>query len=102
MDMPEIDLDLSKHCIETAVKRAYNRLLSQYFQRGGAEAALEGKLALLQGALARFDFPALRATHRKLQAGSRARVTLRGQDGGGVPVLSVDGRPVDTGFDTKS
>ncbi len=43
--MLEIDLDLKKHCIETATKRSYNRLLSEYFR--GKEGEEEVAIPLL-------------------------------------------------------
>ena len=46
-----IDLDLRKHCIETATKRSYNRLLSVLFRSKEGDSESEEKLYLLQKAL---------------------------------------------------
>ena len=58
----EIQLDLSGHCIETELKRQYNRLIAEYFKAGPEEKALvEPKIAMLRLALETLDFTRLRA-----------------------------------------
>jgi hypothetical protein len=93
--MSEIELDLRKHCIETAIKRLRSRLLSEYFRSKGKDAASEAKLAMLQNALMRFDFPALRAAHRELAGKSDARILLT-DVGGSTPGIAIGGRRIDT------
>ncbi len=92
--MPEIELDLRKYCIETAAKRLYNRLLSEYFRNKGEDAETEEKLLLLQKALRQFDFPALRTARRELAGKSSARITLT-DNRGSMPGICIDGSPVD-------
>ncbi len=93
--MLEIELDLRRYCIETATKRFYNRLLSEYFRSKGGDAESEEKLALLQKALTCFDFSSLRTIHRELAGKSSARITLT-DNSGSPPGITIDGRPVDT------
>jgi hypothetical protein len=93
--MPKIELDLRKHCIETAIKRFSNRLLSEYFRSRGSDAELEEKLAMLQKALMRFDFPSLRSVHKELSGNSGARIILT-DSGDNMPGITIDGRVVDT------
>ena len=44
-----IELDLSKHCIETEIKRLYNRSVSQYFKPDTDKALLEKQIDVLKG-----------------------------------------------------
>jgi predicted amidohydrolase len=91
----EIELDLRNHCIETAIKRCYNRLISGYFRNGGGDSESEEKLALLEKALRYYDFSALRNVRRELAGESNARITLTGT--GDTPLgIAIDGSPVNT------
>jgi len=90
----KIELDLRKHCIETAIRRLYNRFLSEYLQDRGDNPELEEKLTLLQKALKNFDFPSLRSAHRELAGESDARIALEDSDGS-LPGITINGRPVD-------
>ena len=92
--MPEIELDLKTRCIETAAKRSYNRLLSEYFRTKGADRDTEKKLALLQKALSTFDFPYLRSTYKELAGNSDARIVLADTEDH-LPGIIIDGRPID-------
>jgi hypothetical protein len=93
--MLEIELDLRKHCIETAIRRLYNRLLSEYFRNRGGNAESEKKLTLLQNALSCFNFSSLRTVYRELAGKSGARIILT-DNGGSAPGITINGRPVST------
>ncbi len=93
--MQEIELNLGKHCIETAIKRLHNTLLSDYFRKRKGDVETEEKLAMLQNALKAYDFPFLRSVHRELAGKSDARIVLAG-DGEEIPSISIDGRIIDT------
>ena len=93
--MPEIELDLSHHCIETAIKRAYNRMLSEYFSVKGGNVELEDQLALLQQALTTFDFSSLRAAHKELAGKNDSRITLK-SDHPHPPTIIINDRLIDT------
>lgn len=92
--MTEIELDLRKHCIETAIKRFHNRLLSEYFRSRGGDIESEEKLTLLQKALTSFDFSSLRTIHRELAGNSAARIILT-DNGGSMPGITIDNHIVD-------
>jgi hypothetical protein len=75
-----IELDLSRHCIATEVKRLYNRRLSDFFKGRGDQAAVEADIALLARALDELDLPALRGRHRLLAGGEPVAVILSGSE----------------------
>lgn len=67
----DIQLDLSSHCIETELKRQYNRLISEYFKAGPAEKELmEATIDMLRLGLETLDFARLRARHHALCGGA--------------------------------
>lgn len=94
--MCNIALDLSRHCIETEIKRRHNRTMSVYFKGKGQNSELEKDLIIMEEAMRRFDFSALRSIYSELAGGSPARVILSDQ-GGGIPGISIDGCFVDLG-----
>ena len=66
----DIQLDLSTHCIETELKRQYNRYISEYFKSGPEEKDLiEPKIDTLRMALEILNFARLRARYRPLCGG---------------------------------
>ena len=76
-----IDLDLSRHCIETEMKRQYNKSISAYFKNQGSRSeadkqTLEAQIELLQQGLESFDFNRLRAQHPELRGEIQAAVAL--------------------------
>jgi len=62
----KVQLDLSKHCIETELKRLYNRSVSQYFKLKEEKDSLEELIEHLQQALTGLDFPLLRSRFPEL------------------------------------
>jgi len=71
-----ISLDLTHHCIETAIKRRHNACISRYFKSSGHESELENEIELLGQALKTFDFNSLRSHYRPLAGHSEVIVTL--------------------------
>ena len=71
-----IELDLSKHCIETALKKIYNQALSAYFKTGSDKKQTEQVIELSQYALEQFDFAKLRSTYKDLAGGTPHPVVL--------------------------
>ncbi len=92
--MTEIFLDVKKHCIETAIKGRYDRVLSQYFRSKGKCREAGKKLELLSTALSKFDFPALRAGHRELAGGIAAKIILT-ENHLKEPCILINGHPID-------
>lgn len=88
-----MELDLSRHCIETEIRRRYNQALSQYFGPHANRSRLEEQISLLKAALESFDFPGLRSRYPAL-AGGRPDLRIR-------LIRTADGRPF-LEFDTKN
>ncbi len=87
-------LDLSRHCIETEIRRLYNRSVSLYFKLKKEDPQLEAEIELLKTALERLDFPRLRSGHGELAGGQgNGVVELAADDDGGV-VVRIDERDV--------
>ena len=87
-----IRLDLSRHCIETEIRRRHNRCISAYFKAGSQSERrrLETTLELLESALQRFDFAGLRSRHAALCGGTQSHILLHA-DRQGEPGLTIDG-----------
>jgi len=88
-----VDLDLARHCIETAVRQRYEAAIRTYFQQPEERRHLDPAIELLRQALEKLDFPALRARHQALAGKSRNRVAL-GRDDQGRLTIIVDGQPL--------
>jgi hypothetical protein len=95
-----IKLDLSVHCIETEVKRVYNKLLSKVFKekegREGRE-GIENQIEILKHSLENLDFPKLRTTYPELAGGSSSQVLIFG-DKKGPLVIQINGKAIPTVF----
>lgn len=71
-----LKLDITHHCIETAVRKMYNRSVSQYFKTGGDKEKLEKEIDILKNLLEKCDFTYLRRTHRELAGHCRADAAI--------------------------
>ena len=89
-----LTLDLSRHCIETEIKKRHNRCISRYFKKNGERPAIEAELDLLGQALATLDFGALRIRHPALNGHSDATVVLTREDDGRL-AIRINGAAVD-------
>jgi len=78
-----IDLDLSRHCIQTAVRRRYEKLLAAYFKAETGRSTLETQIGLLQQALESLDFAVLRS-HWPILAGGRSITVCLGLAAGRI------------------
>jgi hypothetical protein len=94
--MTTIRLDLNKHCVETEIRRQYNRTLSAYFKSGADKRTLEEKIDILQRALETLDFKFLRSSYPTLAGNSDAEVILAGEEEKGLAV-QINGTAVDLG-----
>jgi len=74
----EILLDLTKNCIQTAIKRKYNQRISEYFKSNPADNTeiIESEISLLKEALEKLDFSHLRSTYPELQGGGTDKITI--------------------------
>lgn len=87
-----ITLDLSKHCVETEVRRLHNSAISAYFKAKKDREALEDTIALTQYALESFDFSKLRSQYPPLAGHTCLQVVLSMDDD--VVTILIDGSPV--------
>jgi hypothetical protein len=88
-----LHLDLSKHCVETEIKRCYNLALSRIFKPHPDKEKLEETIRLTREALEGLDFQLLRSGHAGLRGGTAAAVMLT-RDRGGRPRIVLDGRMI--------
>ncbi|RJQ66018.1 MAG: hypothetical protein C4519_26480 [Desulfobacteraceae bacterium] len=92
--MDKVRLDLSRHCIETEIKRLYNSALSEYFRAKPHEhERLEQVIDLTQQALQGLDFNRLRSQHAPLAGHSDAHVVLV-RSGKRLAIL-IEGRAIE-------
>ncbi len=89
----KIRLDLSKHCIETAIRKQYHAHISRYFKIPDDREQLQAGIQLLVDALESFDFPVLRRTHPELDGHSRHEVILE-TDEQDHPVIRLNGKRI--------
>jgi hypothetical protein len=77
----DIRLDLSRHCIETEIKRQYNKVVSAYFKADTKEKhRLESTIEVMRRALETLDFPHLRSQYPPLAGGTDRNVILSGEN----------------------
>ena len=88
----KIHLDPSKHCIETEIKRHYNRSLSEYFQAGKNKGLSEKIIELTQQALKSFDFAKLRSKYPPLCGNTNHNIILSMNNN--KLSIAIDGIPI--------
>ena len=93
-DPMPISLDLSRHCIETELRRRHDREIAAALRPGADLDRSERRIARLRAALDGLDFPRLRTAHPELRARSAAEVTLVLSESGRRISLRVNGTPV--------
>jgi hypothetical protein len=76
----EIQLDVNRHCIETDIRKQYNRLISHYFNSSEDRGSIEKKISLLKHALETLDFRQLRNKHPELAGNTGDKVFLSWDD----------------------
>jgi hypothetical protein len=90
----QIPLDLSRHCIETEIRRQYRRTLEAALKSAPPPAHVEARLELLVAALESLDFPRLRSAHRVLAGGAAGETASLCGEPGEAPWVQVAGRRV--------
>ncbi|MEA1969111.1 MAG: hypothetical protein U9N77_12945 [Thermodesulfobacteriota bacterium] len=86
-------LNLDNHCIETGIKKLYNKKVSACLKTGVFDKKIEQEIESLKYALENFDFPLLRSEYRALAGTKKARVFIV-VDGCGVPGIEIDGERI--------
>ena len=72
----KIKLNLKKHCVETELKRLYNRSLSQYFKPGCNQKQNEKIIDVIKTVLENSNISNLRSKHPELSGNSEADIVL--------------------------
>ena len=88
-----IRLDLSRHCVETAIRRRHSRLVGRALRNEAWEEDLEAEIEMLKTALERFDFGHLRSAFSELAGHCTDLVELE-EEKPGQPRLRINGKPV--------
>lgn len=88
-----IRLDLSRHCIETAIRKRYNRLVGKALTTDPWPEQMEAELELLKTALETFDFSRLRSVYPELGGHGTDVVELE-EEKPGRPRLRINGKPL--------
>jgi hypothetical protein len=89
----KIRLDLSKHCIETAIRKQYHKTISRYFKMPEHREELQAELAFLIRAMESFDFPLLRRTYPELEGHGSHEIVLE-TNGRNNPVIRLNGERI--------
>ena len=72
----KIKLNLKKHCVETELKRLYNRSLSQYFKPGCNQKQIEKIIDVIKTVLENSNISNLRSKYPELSGNSEADIVL--------------------------
>ncbi len=72
----KIKLNLKKHCVETELKRLYNRNLSQYFKPGCNQKQIEKIIDVIKTVLEHSNISKLRSRYPDLSGNSEADIVL--------------------------
>lgn len=86
-------LDLGKHCVETEIRKLYNRKLSECLKKKDINRNDEEEIEALRCALECFDFSALRTCFSELAGGSRNSVFLVKAADGSV-MIEINDTPI--------
>ena len=89
----KLELNLGKHCVETELKRLYNRSLSEYFKPGRNRKQLEKIIDVLTTVLENSNFRNLRSTYPELAGKSEANIVLTVDRQDHVVIL-INGIPI--------
>ena len=88
-----IRLDVSRHCIETAIRKRYNRLVGEALRSPSMDEDTARELEMLKTCLETFDFGRLRMKYPPL-AGHSSDVVELEEKKPQRPRLRINGKPV--------
>jgi hypothetical protein len=84
----QVSLDVSKHCVLSAAKRAYTRAVNQALKGPQSnDPELEARIEVLKTVLEEMDLAALRGKHPELAGGSDVDVRLHKDEQGAITLL---------------
>ncbi len=90
----QIKLDLSKHCIETEIRKKYNQSISEYFRKSPSDKKLEPQIKNLKIALTTLDFGYLRKEFPEL-AGHHDDEVILSFDSKNKAAIMISGKQID-------
>ena len=88
----KIELNLTRHCIETETKRLYNQSVLKYFKSDDKD-QIEKQIEILQHALQTLDFGKLRSTYPELTGHCDDNVELTINDNNQIIIL-INGKNI--------
>lgn len=88
----KIKLNLTRHCIETEIKRLYNQSVLKYFNADDKD-HIEKQIEILQHALQTLNFGTLRNSHPELTGHCDDQVELSADDLNQITVL-INGKEI--------
>jgi hypothetical protein len=90
-----IKLSLKNHCIQTEIKRQYNKMISEYFNAGPSDKKdmIENKIDLLKHALEDLDFEWLRSSYPQLRGNNGDDIILSAGPDKQLTIL-INNRPI--------
>lgn len=88
----KIKLNLSRHCIETEIKRLHNQSVLKYFKANDKE-KLEKQIEILQHALQTLDFGMLRSTYPGLTGHCDDHVELSANNQNQI-IVRINGKEI--------
>ena len=87
----DIQLNLTRHCIETEIKRQYNKAVSAYFKADAKEKQrLQSTIEVMRRALETLNFPHLRTRYPPLAGGTDRHIILSCQNE--KITIAIDGK----------
>jgi hypothetical protein len=90
----DIRLDLSRHCIETEIKKQYNKAVSTYFKAAMDEkGVLEPTIEVFRQALETLNFSHLRTQYPPLAGGTDRNVFLSSEKA--KLLITIDGEKIE-------
>ncbi len=88
----KIKLNLTRHCIETEIKRLYNQSVLKYFKADN-KGQVEKQIEILQHALQTLDFGNLRSTYSELSGQCDDNIELAADNHNQIFIL-INGKKI--------
>ena len=83
----DISLDVSRHCVLSAAKRAYSQAVNQALREPDIDPELEARIEVLKTALEHMDLAGLRGKYPELAGGHDPDLRLQRDDLGKTKIL---------------
>ena len=90
----EILLDLSRHCIQTEIKKLYSKTIGICFRESVDPDEMENRIEMLREALENLDFGGLRSKYRELCGGDPSSRIFLLKDPAGKICININGADI--------